>query len=145
MSRTKIRKIRREDAAQISRIARAIDKSGPVVDFKKLLQDETQISSDAGLVAEVDGKIVGYMIGTVSSGSFGADKCAWIALFGVDPKFMGQGIGKRLADGILKVYKKKGITNVLTTVKWDSTDILSFFKALGFGRSEFINLHKVLD
>ena len=85
------------------------------------------------------------MIGTVSSGSFGLDKCAWIVLFGVDPKLMGQGIGKQLAEKVFEYYRKRKIKNVLTTVKWDSTDILSFFKTLGFDRSEFINLHKVLE
>jgi hypothetical protein len=29
-------------------------------------------------------------------------------------------------------------------VRWDSTDMLSFFKTLGFDRSNFINLRKVL-
>jgi N-acetylglutamate synthase-like GNAT family acetyltransferase len=58
---------------------------------------------------------------------------------------MGQGIGKRLADEIFKFCKEKGVTNVFTSVSWDSTDILSFFKTLGFNRSDFINLRKSLE
>lgn len=145
MSEVKVRRIRKEDAPQIARISRAIDKTAPAVDFKRILDPGVRTSSDASFVAEMDGQVVGYMIGTVSSGSFGVDKCAWIVLFGVDPKYMGRGIGKRLAEVIFDFYRKKRIKNVLTTVKWDSTDILSFFKTLGFDRSEFINLHKVIE
>jgi GNAT superfamily N-acetyltransferase len=144
MSQIKVRRVRKEDAPQIARIYRAIDKTAPAVDFKKMLDPEFRTASDASFVAEVDGKVAGFMIGSVTSGSFGVTKCAWIVLFGVDPKFMGQGIGKRLAEVIFEFYKKRKIQNVLTTVKWDSTDILSFLKTLGFDRSEFINLHKVV-
>jgi GNAT superfamily N-acetyltransferase len=144
MGQVKVRRIKKEDAPQIARIAKAIDKTAPAIDFKRILDPEFRTSSDASFVAEQEGKVVGYMIGTVSSGSFGVDKCAWIVLFGVDPKLMGQGIGKRLAEEVFVFYKKRKIKNILTTVKWDSTDILSFFKTLGFDRSEFINLHRVL-
>jgi len=58
---------------------------------------------------------------------------------------MGQGIGRSLAKRIFKVYKEKGVTHVFTSVSWDSTDLLSFFKTLGFDRSNFINLRKTLD
>ena len=145
MSQVKVRRIKKEDAPQVSRIARAIDKTAPTIDFRRILDPGFKTSSEAGFVAEIEGKVVGYMIGTVSSGSFGLDKCAWIVLFGVDPKLMGQGIGKQLAEKVFEYYRKRKIKNVLTTVKWDSTDILSFFKTLGFDRSEFINLHKVLE
>ena len=57
---------------------------------------------------------------------------------------MGQGIGAALAEEIFGVYRTRGIENVYTSVRWDSTDMLSFFKTLGFDRSNFINLRKVL-
>jgi len=57
---------------------------------------------------------------------------------------MGKGIGLKLAGKICEVYKNKGIKNIYSSVLWDSTDVLSFFKKLGFERSEFINLKKKL-
>ena len=59
---------------------------------------------------------------------FGIEKSAWIATLGVNPEFMGQGIGERLSKEILQYYKKEGIKNVYTSVRWDSTDLLSFLK-----------------
>ena len=85
------------------------------------------------------------MISYTLSVGFGIDKSAWIAIFGVDPKFMGQGIGKGLANEVFRFYKEHGIYNIYTSVRWDSTDILSFFKSLDFDRSNFINLRKVIN
>ena len=64
---------------------------------------------------------------------------------GVDPDFMGQGIGAEIARKIFEIYKAAGIEKVYTSVRWDSTDLLSFFKTLGFDRSEFINLKKAMN
>ncbi|MBW2436909.1 MAG: hypothetical protein JRF29_06500 [Deltaproteobacteria bacterium] len=50
-----------------------------------------------------------------------------------------------MARKIFEIYKAAGIENVYTTVRWDSTDLLSFFKTLGFDRSAFINLRKILN
>jgi len=50
-----------------------------------------------------------------------------------------------LAGEALKNYKALGIRDIYTSVRWDSTDLLSFFKTLGFQRSDFINLHKSLE
>jgi len=139
-----IRRLKKQDVEDISRIDSAITKKRSKLDFKRIVEEEVEKTVDASYVAELRGKVVGYMISYITSGNFGADKCAWIAMFGVDPKIMGQGIGQRLAEEIFKFHKRKGIKEILTSVRWDSTDILSFFKTLGFERSNFINLQKPL-
>jgi ribosomal protein S18 acetylase RimI-like enzyme len=96
-------------------------------------------------VAEFQGKVVGFMISYILTAGFGEAKSAWIATFGVNPNFMGQGIGASLAEEIFKFYKSEGIEYVYTSVRWDSTDLLSFFKTLGFDRSNFINLRKIIN
>ena len=140
-----IRKITLEDADELSRIQTAISKSSPEIDFGQIVKEQLQKNEDASFVAEIDGKVVGYMISYIVYGGFGLEKSAWIATLGVDPKLMGGGIGKRLAEEILGVYREKGIAHIFTSVRWDSVDILSFFKELGFDRSNFINLRKELD
>ena len=95
-------------------------------------------------MAELNGKVVGYLISYTLIGGFGIAKSAWVANIGVNPKFMGQGIGEKMAEEIFKYYRNKGIKDIYTSVTWDSTDLLSFFKTLGFDRSEFINLKRSL-
>jgi len=140
-----IRKIKAEDASDIGNIQAAITKSPTNIDFRQIIEDQVRKDEDASFVAEIGGKVVGYMISYIVFGGFGLEKGAWIATLGVDPKFMGQGIGKKLAEEILSVYREKGINDIYTSVRWDSVDLLSFFKTLGFDRSNFINLRKELD
>ncbi len=137
-----IRRMKTADAEAIGKIDAAIDKRPTRLDFKQIVPEELKRREDASYVAEIKGKVVGFMISYITYGNFGADRCAWIARFGVNPKWMGQGIGKKLAEEILKAYEKKGVTEIFTSVRWDATDILSFFKTLGFERSNFINLWK---
>ena len=139
-----IRKLNSEDAEEISRIYLSITKTTNVDDFRKIVAKQAQRDEDASFVAELNGKVVGYLISYTLIGGFGIAKSAWVANIGVNPKFMGQGIGEKMAKEIFKYYRNKGIKYIYTSVKWDSTDLLSFFKTLGFDRSEFINLKKNL-
>jgi ribosomal protein S18 acetylase RimI-like enzyme len=141
-----IRRIRVEDAEAISSILASITQSSNQTDFSHIIEEQVRKKDEeASFVAEVEGRIVGYMISYIVYAGFGLDKSAWIASLGVDPKYMGRDIGKRLAEEIFRVYVKKGIKYIFTSVRWDSVDLLSFFKTLGFDRSNFINLRKELD
>ena len=140
-----IRKLNGEDARDISRINAMITRKPAKDEFKRMVEELAQSTGNMSYVAEYQGKIVGYMITYLLSGGFGIEKSAWIADVGVEPKFMGQGIGKALANEIFKVYSDKKIKNIYTSVRWDSTDMLSFFKTLGFDRSNFINLRREME
>ena len=140
-----IRKIRPEDAPEITAIQAAITNPSTVIDFGHIIEEQVRKNEDVSFSAELDGKIVGYMISYIVFGGFGLEKSSWIATLGVDPKYMGQGIGRLLAEKLLTVYREKGIDYIFTTVRWDSVDLLSFFKTLGFDRSEFIHLTKKLE
>jgi ribosomal protein S18 acetylase RimI-like enzyme len=139
-----IRKLKKEDAAEISRIYAAITMKAVDPDFKRVVEEHAQRQYEACFVAEREGKVAGFMISYILTAGFGMAKSAWIATLGVDPNYMGKGIGAALAEEIFNYYKERGIENVYTSVRWDSADMLSFFKTLGFDRSNFINLRKVV-
>lgn len=132
-----IRKFKEADADEIRKIRGAIEQTPANVAFENI--DEHYF------VVELEGNVVGYMLSYISSASIGIERSAWISMIGVDPKYMGQGIGKQLAAEAMAYFKQLGINNVYASVSWDATDILSFFKSLGFDRSAFINLKKSLD
>jgi N-acetylglutamate synthase-like GNAT family acetyltransferase len=140
-----IRKISPADMASIQEIRKAISKEDESEEFIRFL--ERQVSDESGesnLVAEIKGRVVGYMISTILYAGFGLKKSAWIMAIGVHPDYMGQGIGLELACKTCDIYKAKGVDNIYSSVLWDSTDVLSFFKKLGFERSDFINLKRKL-
>ena len=145
MDNVQIRRLKIEDAEAIAQIYADITRRPVEPDFKSVVEEHAQSGEEACFVAEHQGKVVGFMISYILTAGFGEAKSAWIATLGVDPKFMGQEIGASMAQKIFDIYKAAGIDNVYTTVRWDSTDLLSFFKTLGFDRSKFINLRKVID
>jgi ribosomal protein S18 acetylase RimI-like enzyme len=139
-----IRRLKIEDAEPITRIYAAITRKPASADFKRVVEDHARREDGACFVAEMNGQVVGFMISTILTAGFGMAKSAWIATLGVSPDHMGQGIGAGMAEAIFAYYRSHGIENVYTAVRWDSTDMLSFFKTLGFDRSNFINLRRVL-
>jgi len=138
-----IRRVKKEDSKDIARIYTSIVKRYEEIDFDRIISEQVRNTGMANFVAEIKGKVIGFIISYTLSGGFGIDKSAWIAMVGVDPKSMGKGIGKALAEELFRFYKDQGIDNIYTSVRWDSTDLLSFFKTLRFDRSDFINLSKV--
>jgi ribosomal protein S18 acetylase RimI-like enzyme len=139
-----IRRLVKEDAEDVDRIYAAITRKPVSADFKRVVADHANREDSACFVAEINGKVVGFMISYILTAGFGMTQSAWIPTLGVSPDHMGQGIGAALAQEIFAFYRSRGIENVYTSVRWDSTDMLSFFKTLGFDRSNFINLRKVL-
>jgi len=140
-----IRKLEKKDARDVDRINALITKKPAKDEFRRMVEELAKNAGNMSYVAEYQGEVVGYMITYLLSGGFGIGKSAWIANLGVEPKFMGQGIGKALASEIFKFYSEKNIKHIYTSVRWDSTDMLSFFKTLGFDRSDFINLRRELE
>ncbi len=145
MDNVVVRKLRVADADDIGRIFAAITRTPARADFVRMIEEQARKGEDASFVAECRGKVVGFMISYMISGGFGIEKSAWIPQLGVNPDFMGKGIGKMLGEHVFGHHKAKGIENVYTSVRWYDADVLSFFKTLGFDRSEFINLRKGVD
>ncbi len=145
MKNVLIRKMIKEDIDEVIKIYASITQKPNKKEFKGVVEDQIQKEGNACLVAEHNGRIVGYIITYVLSCSFGIQKSAWIPMVGVKPEFMGRGIGQEMGESIMKYYKNMGIKNIYTSVRWFDGDVLSFFKKLGFDRSEFINLRKNFD
>jgi ribosomal protein S18 acetylase RimI-like enzyme len=88
---------------------------------------------EALLVAEVDGRLAGFMLGEVRSGEFGLEEpTGWIEVMGVDPDLRGQAIGRRLAERMLNHFQSQGASSVRTLVDETMTEIVGFFDSLGF-------------
>ena len=145
MEKLVIRRLGEQDLTDISKILKAITEKRGIIDYRRAVEEEVKNKDRVSFVAELDSKVVGFLITYILYGGFGLEKSAWIGLFGVDPKYMGRGIGNRMAQEVFKEFKKMDVGNIYSSVEWDSTDVLSFFKSLGFERSNFINLEKSFD
>ncbi|UCE12938.1 MAG: GNAT family N-acetyltransferase [Candidatus Heimdallarchaeota archaeon] len=93
------------------------------------------------LVAETEGKIVGFIFGEASGWEYGVpENIGWIDTIGVDPTYQKKGIGGLLMKELLSYMKKVGVDTVYTLVNWRDWELLRFFDAIGFKRGDMINL-----
>jgi ribosomal protein S18 acetylase RimI-like enzyme len=92
------------------------------------------------LVAEADGRVVGFVIGEVRDWEFGSPPCGWVFAIDVDPAARQAGIGTRLLDAICGAFRRAGVRKVRTMLARDNTLILSFFRSQGMMAGPFIPL-----
>jgi ribosomal protein S18 acetylase RimI-like enzyme len=97
------------------------------------------------LVAEANGKLVGFIIGEVRAWEFGSPPCGWVFALNVSPKAREMGIGKRMFDEISERLKRTGVTTVRTMVDRNDRLTMSFFRSMGLRTGSYIELEKPLD
>jgi len=84
-------------------------------------------------VAEVDGKMVGFMLADVRGGEFGLEEPAgWVERFGIDPDHRGRDLGKQLFAAIVRQLAGQGVRSVRTLVDTRDAQVAGFLGALGF-------------
>jgi N-acetylglutamate synthase-like GNAT family acetyltransferase len=133
------------DLPQVVAIQGVITRQKVTAEKIGILKEHIKKEGNISLVAVADHKVVGFLVSELMTNSFGLDQGGWIKNMGVLPQYMGKGIGQSLAKRLFDAYRQKGINEIFTASRWDWGDLLSFFKSLGFERSNFINLYKKLD
>ena len=107
----------------------------------KVVRDAASRPQDASLVAEIDGKIAGFILGEISGWEFNVpNNIGWIDTIGIDPDYQNRGIAKVLAIALVTNLKRHGVDTIYTLVNWNDWDLLQFFHAMGFSRGDMINL-----
>ena len=136
-----IRTMTGKDLQSLSEIdEKVLGQSRPDYWEKKMVMVERR-SPVASLVAEMDQKVVGFIIGDTSGWEYGTpDNIGWIDTIGVDPEYQRRGIAKMLMVEMINNMKKVGVDTVNTFVNWRDWSLLQFFDANGFQRGAMINL-----
>ena len=144
MSDIIVRTMEENDINQAANIHRNVVREGlgqvPDYAIEDLFKSSIKKSPKTCLVAVTGGNVAGFIIGGIKEWGFGVEHSGWIEMIEVDPKQMGESIGKTLVEALINYFKKEGIEEVYTSVQWDSGDLISFFKSVGFDKSSFINL-----
>jgi predicted N-acetyltransferase YhbS len=95
----------------------------------------------ASLVAETDGKVVGFLMGTLFFGEFGIpESSAVVDTLGVDPAFQDRGVGGALFDQFLANMRAARVEKIYTLVDWNDFGMLKFFGNMGFVPSQRLSL-----
>ena len=97
------------------------------------------------LGAEVDGILVGALLGTLQYGEFGVpEPVAVLDTILVDSEFRGRGIGTAIFDQLVKNLEALGIDRLRTEVAWNHRELIGFLGARGFGPAPRLVLEKSL-
>lgn len=92
----------------------------------------------ASLGAEIDGFLVGFVLGEIRKGAFGETYLVgWINMIGVDPQNRGMGLGKKLGEEIMSHFKGLGVRKVRTIVEDQDYQLLSYFKSIGLEKVDW--------
>jgi ribosomal protein S18 acetylase RimI-like enzyme len=137
--------MRTQDAEAVLRIDEKITGCPHEAQWEARIIDHVTGNPLGCLVAEADGKIVGFILGDIRGWEFGIPKSGWIEIVGVDPEFQGKGVAKALIEKLNVYFKNHNVEKVRLMVNWNDGGLVSFFRAVGFERSEFIILEKGVE
>ena len=103
-----------------------------------------QADRRAFLVAEADGRVVGFISGEIRAFEFGAEPRGWVFAVAVDPTIRVKNVGTRLFDELCSIFQRAGIDKVSTLIERDSDLVLAFFRSQGMIFGRYIQMEKEL-
>ena len=140
--RIPVRSLRESDLKALIAIDRRItgrDRSGY---FERKLGEALHESDvRVSLVAEADGRPVGFIMARVDLGEFGRIEAAAVMdTIGVDPDYAGRGVGRALLSQLLANLATLRVDKILTEVDWADRELMAYLDRGGFrpsGRLSF--------
>jgi ribosomal protein S18 acetylase RimI-like enzyme len=108
---------------------------------KAMTFDEVAVTNPGGpadlsLVAEVDGKPVGFIWSGLAYVGIPVDEIGIIYMLIIDPDYQKQGIASKLVDALMKRCREKKVHTVRAVLDEREWELQNYFQKLGFKRSE---------
>ena len=138
-------KIRRMTEADLPRV-KEIDKElvGPHRSISWPLRIEAHWWVYRGLpnfVAEVDGELVGFILGDIRGVEYGTEIGGWIDMMGVAPKRQSMGVGRMLVETFCAECQKQGV-KVMVIVMGNDKRLVKFWNCVGFRKGNLVSYEK---
>ena len=135
----KIRRMVEADLEAVKEIDRLLVGEERAVSWPSSVEAELELYRPAlGFIAEVGGKIIGFLLGDIRRERFGIGMAGWIDMIGVAPEYRRKGIGRRLILGFWAECQRKYIrANVI--VREDDEQLKRFLTSMGSCRGKLIN------
>jgi len=129
-----VHSLRESDLPRIIAIDRKITGRDRTAYYEhKLAEAMKESGVRVSLVAEVDGRVVGFIMARVDFGEFGqAEPEAVIDTLGVDPASGHRHVGMALMSQLLTNLQSLRVESVRTEVDWSRFGLLSFLARCGF-------------
>ncbi|MCF7807560.1 MAG: GNAT family acetyltransferase [Candidatus Marinimicrobia bacterium] len=134
-----IRPFKREDEAAIVDLWHACNLVVPWNDPHRDIQLKLQVNPEWFLVGYLDDEL----IATVMAGYEGHR--GWINYLAVHPDHQRQGHAKQLMEQAEMLLKETGCPKINLQVRAKNTDVIAFYKTLGYKSEDIVNLGKMIN
>ncbi len=139
-----VRKMEEEDIESVLEIDRKITGFDRATTYTRTPTNYVGGELDISVVAEAEGKIVGFLLGRVTDSPYDVGDSYLLELIGVDPEYKRRGLGRRLVSAFEKACQEKGASSIRVLVSWHDWWLLSFLRSLEFSRGEMTEFVKPL-
>lgn len=133
-----LRSFQLSDVHDVSRIWQLTASSDPERETLQELSKQLARDRDLVLVAELDGRVVGAIVGTVDK------RTGFFYCLAVHPNYQGRGIGRRLVASLEKRFRQKGVKRIGITIDEGTKKLLPFYLHLGHYNICYTALEKEL-
>ena len=138
----KIRRMTEEDIPHVKAIDELLAGPERALSWQVGADIEVAVYRPAlSFVAELEGDIVGFVLGDIRGAEYGKDVRGWIDMVGVDPRHQHVGIGRRLVETFCGMCQQNKV-NVEVVIREDDELLKGFFTSTGFRRGDLINFVK---
>jgi ribosomal protein S18 acetylase RimI-like enzyme len=142
--RIPVRSLHEDDLAALVAIDSKATRRNRSAYYARKLDEVMQESGvRVSLVAERDGRPVGFIMARVDFGEFGcAEPEAVIDTIGVDPDYRRRHVGSALMSQLLANLRTLQVDRVRTEVNWNDLSLLAYLDRAGFTPAQRIVLHR---
>ncbi len=139
-----IREMSEEDLEGVLDIEREVREGSRAATYAPVPDSCIGGEVDNSIVAEDDGRIVGFVLGRIVRSPVELSDVAWIELIGILPEYQRRGIGRRMVEAWKDRCRQKGIKKVHIMINWRDWWMQSFFESLGFSRGDLVDFQAEL-
>ena len=134
----KIRSFEITDEKQVIDLWKECKLVVPWNDPKKDIQRKLKVNPELFLVGEMDGVIVGSIMGGYEGHR------GWVNYLAVSPSHRKKGYGRQLMEAVEERLEKMGCAKVNLQVRETNLEVIEFYKAIGYGLDHVIGMGKRL-
>ncbi len=135
----KIRAFRKEDQIAVINLWTDCKLVVPWNDPAKDIERKLKVDPDLFLVGHLSGNVVASVMGGYEGHR------GWINYLAVSPHHRRNGYAKKIIHFLEELIKGKGCPKINLQVRNSNSDIISFYKSIGYGDDNVVGLGKRLD
>ncbi len=104
---------------------------------------ELQWPLDLSFIAEYEGVLVGFILAKLVFTGMPMTGAGNIYLIAVNPEYRKHGIGTMMIEALEKYCKDKKILTIRAGIPEQDTEVVNYFKNVGFRKSSIVNYDRV--